>query len=484
MTHEAGRWDRVKHLFQAALDRRPDKRSAFLDGACGDDRQLRNEVDSLLLAHEAAGSFAERPAIEGVAALDMTPPAFVTGRQIGPYQMQALLGAGGMGEVYRARDTKLGRDVAIKILPRLFASDPERLARFEREARVLATLNHPHIGAIYGMDAIDGTPALVLELVDGATLADRIAKGRLPVAEALTIAQQIAEALEAAHDRGIVHRDLKPANIKITQAGVVKVLDFGLAKAVVGDRSNVALAESPTFTTQNTHEGIILGTAAYMSPEQANGQPVDKRSDIWAFGCVLYEMLDGHVACSKVRRRLETLAAIIEREPRWDRVPARSRPLLSRCLEKDPKKRLRDIGDAMAWIEQAPGGSRHRHPLRAIQYRPSRRWLWFGMAVGGVVDGHRRRPAVGAVAVATQCRAGAVRGCGIGEDEAVPRRGDGGLSRRTLDGVSRYRRGRCEPLLAAVARHRRGASAPGHRRRALSHLLVLGQPVCAVNGSN
>ena len=206
--------------------------------------------------------------------------------------MVAPLGAGGMGEVYRAHDARLGRDVAIKILPPAFTTDPERLARFEREARMLAALNHPHIAGIYGIEETGTAPALVLELVEGPTLADRITAGRLRLEEALTIGRQIADALSAAHDKGIVHRDLKPANVKVTPSGVVKVLDFGLAKAD-GEGATPELADSPTITVSATGDGIILGTAAYMSPEQARGKSVDKRSDIWAFGCVLYEMLTG-----------------------------------------------------------------------------------------------------------------------------------------------------------------------------------------------
>jgi tetratricopeptide (TPR) repeat protein len=268
-----------------------------------------------------------------------------------------------MGEVYRAHDTKLGRDVAIKILPRVFTSDPERLARFEREARLLASLNHPHIGAIYGLDAIDGTPALVLELVDGDTLAARIANGPLPIVDTLTIARQIAEALEAAHERGIVHRDLKPANIKITPAGVVKVLDFGLAKAIVGDRSHVALAGSPTFTTHNTHADVILGTAAYMSPEQARGQAVDERTDIWAFGCLLYELLTGRLAFSGATVS-DTIVSILQREPDWRALPTRTpvavRRLLRRCLEKDVERRFHDIASVRLEFD-----SSGEHELRA-----------------------------------------------------------------------------------------------------------------------
>ncbi len=221
--------------------------------------------------------------------------ALQPGTTLGPYTVTAKIGEGGMGEVYRARDTKLERDVALKVLPQAFTDDPDRLARFEREAKVLASLNHPNIGHIYGLEEAEGTKALVLELIDGPTLADRIKQGSIPLDEALPIAKQIAEALEAAHEKGIIHRDLKPANIKVKDDGMVKVLDFGLAKALdpspTGDPS-----ESPTLTAAATRMGVIMGTAAYMSPEQACGNPVDRRGDIWALGCVLYEMVTGRAA--------------------------------------------------------------------------------------------------------------------------------------------------------------------------------------------
>jgi serine/threonine-protein kinase len=269
-----------------------------------------------------------------------------------------------MGEVYRARDTRLGRDVAIKILPRAFTDDPDRLARFEREARVLASLNHPHIGAIYGIEeapAESGSRlrALVLELVEGETLAERIARRKgagLPLTEALDIARQTAEALDAAHEKGIVHRDLKPANIKITPEGVVKVLDFGLAKLEVlaSDEGGTA---SPTITVGDTREGLVIGTAAYMSPEQARGQAVDKRTDIWAFGCVLYEMLAGRPPYAGVTVS-DTIAAILERPPDWTALPASIPPgvkrLLERCLDKDSRRRMRDIGDVRVELEDTP----------------------------------------------------------------------------------------------------------------------------------
>jgi Tol biopolymer transport system component len=266
------------------------------------------------------------------------------------YEVTTLLGSGGMGEVYRARDTKLGRDVALKILPEAFAIDAERVARFKREAQVLASLNHPNIGAIYGFEDGDGVHALVLELVDGPTLADRIAQGPMPVDEALPIAKQIAEALEAAHEQGIVHRDLKPANIKVRADGAVKVLDFGLAKlaepaAVAG---MATLTQSPTITTPAmTAAGMILGTAAYMSPEQAKGRPADKRSDIWAFGCVLFEMLTARRAFQGADVS-DTLAAILRGEPDWRLLPAVPRPVvrvLHRALAKEPRRRLANFAD-------------------------------------------------------------------------------------------------------------------------------------------
>jgi len=279
------------------------------------------------------------------------------GTRLGPYEILALLGSGGMGEVYRARDSKLNRDVAIKVLPDQLARDPERLARFEREAQILASLNHPHIAHIHGFDDSTGVSALVMEIVEGLTLAERIAQGPVGVGESLEMASQIADALEAAHERGIVHRDLKPANLKITPSGDVKVLDFGLAKAVAGDAPAPDLS---LVTLEGTEAGVILGTAAYMSPEQARGRPVDKRTDIWAFGCVLFEMLAGRRAFSG-ETFSDTIATILTREPDWDRLPAevpiRVRSLLCRCLEKDPRRRLRDVGDARLELEDAQGGA-------------------------------------------------------------------------------------------------------------------------------
>ena len=281
--------------------------------------------------------------------------ALAVGSRLGHYDVTALIGEGGMGQVYQATDTKLNRQVALKILPEAFATDPDRLARFQREAQVLASLNHPGIAAIYGIEEQDDTRALVLELVEGPTLADRIAHGAIPVDEALLIAKQIAEALEAAHEAGVIHRDLKPANIKVREDGTVKVLDFGLAKALdpnpTGDPS-----QSPTLTAAATQMGVIMGTAAYMSPEQARGKPVDKRADIWAFGCVLYEMLTGQMAFHGEDVSL-TLASVMKSDVNVKRlpddIPTTVRTVLRRCLEKNPSKRIRDIGDVQLAMEGA-----------------------------------------------------------------------------------------------------------------------------------
>ena len=364
MTQDAS-WNRIKELFQAVIERPQSDRKAFLEDACGNDRALQREVESLLAAHAEAGSFAERPAMD---VLDEST------RAPGAYHLLSLLGAGGMGEVYRARDMTLGRDVAIKILPPIFVVDPDRLARFDREARLLASLSHPNICAIHGIADINGTPGLVLELVEGHTLAERIgsaAAGRrrrsastaegdaqkgIGVSEALTIARDIARALEAAHERGIIHRDLKPTNIKITPDGVVKVLDFGLAKASAESTSERDLAPASSSGTDASSNGVLLGTAAYMSPEQARGEPLATQTDIWSFGCVLYEMLTGRRA-AKGATVSDTIAAVLDSEPDWTLVPATTPPiiqrLLRRCLEKDLKRRLKDIGDARLDIEDA-----------------------------------------------------------------------------------------------------------------------------------
>jgi serine/threonine protein kinase/dipeptidyl aminopeptidase/acylaminoacyl peptidase len=286
--------------------------------------------------------------------------SLATGTKLGSYEILAAIGAGGMGEVYRARDAKLGRDVALKVLPEAFARDAERMARLQREAKVLASLNHANIAAIYGFEDSGGAHALVMELVEGSTLADRIKSGPIPIDEALRIAKQICEGLEYAHERGIVHRDLKPANVKVSRDDAVKILDFGLAKAVAGEAIETDISTSPTLTHMATQAGFILGTAAYMSPEQAKGKPVDRRADIWAFGCVLYEMLTARMAFSG-ETVTDTLAAIVMKDPDWSQLPgvtpARVRVLLQRCLQKDSKQRLRDIGDARISLDEAISGA-------------------------------------------------------------------------------------------------------------------------------
>ena len=279
------------------------------------------------------------------------------GTTLSHYKVLEKIGEGGMGVVYRATDTKLNRDVALKILPEQFASDSQRMGRFQREAEVLASLDHPNIGQIYGIEEAGETKALVLQLIEGPTLAERIAQGPIPVEEALKIALQMAEGLEAAHEKGVIHRDLKPANIKITPEGQVKILDFGLAKALEGEVAESSLSQSPTLTNAATQAGVILGTAAYMSPEQARGHTVDKRADIWAFGCVLFEMLTGRQAFpgSDVT---DILAAVIRAEPEWDRLPRDVHPglriLLVRCLEKELRQRKQSIADVRAELEISP----------------------------------------------------------------------------------------------------------------------------------
>jgi serine/threonine protein kinase/sugar lactone lactonase YvrE len=311
------------------------------------------------------------------------------GSRLGPYEVLAPLGAGGMGEVWRARDGRLGRDVALKTLPEEFTRDAERLARFEREAKLLAALNHANIAAIYGLEETGDTRMLVLELVEGETLAERLATGPLPPEEAVAICRQIAEALEAAHEKGIIHRDLKPANIKVTPAGKVKVLDFGLAKVFGAEASpGRDISHSPTVTSGGTRQGVILGTAAYMSPEQARGKVVDRRADIWSFGCVLYETLTGRKAFEG-ETVSDVMASVLMREPDWSALPAgtssRIRNLLRRCLQKDPGRRLHDIADARLELEDAteepPATSA---PPETI--RPPRRNRWLAFAATAAVS--------------------------------------------------------------------------------------------------
>jgi len=305
----------------------------------------------------------------------MTP-----GSRLGSYEVLAPIGKGGMGEVWKAHDTKLGRDVALKILPAAFASDLDRMARFEREARVLASLDHPNIAAIFGLEDSDGVRALVLALIDGPTLADRIAAGPIPLDEAIQIARQIAEAVEYAHERGVIHRDLKPANIKITSGGMVKVLDFGLAKALDDEPAAAASGSiSPTLTMNATRAGVLLGTAAYMAPEQAKGKQADRRSDIWSFGVVLYEMVTRKPPFGGESVG-EVIAAVIKEEPNLDAVPIELRSLVARCLNKDPRQRLQAIGEARIALEGTPGEGA---PMPVAGRQPVR--VWMGIAAAAVL---------------------------------------------------------------------------------------------------
>jgi serine/threonine-protein kinase len=353
MTHlDDKRWQELDRLLDEALDVPKPDRARFL-GTRVADPETRAKVERLLEHAERteelqpgggfAGDFGEELARD----LDSARELHV-GERLGPYEILALLGAGGMGEVYRARDPVLGRQVAIKVLPAEMADDPARLLRFEREARTLASLNHPHIAAIYGLERHQGRPILVLELVEGETLFERLRKGALPIGHAVEIALQIAAALEEAHAKGIVHRDLKPANVKVGEHQRIKVLDFGLAKTAAAD-------DATEDRRDPTRTGVILGTARYMSPEQARGQSVDKRADIWAFGCVLYEMLTGRSAFAGSTPS-DTLAAVLRTEPDWSLLPPETPPqirrILERCLRKDLRERQQDIGDVRIEIEE------------------------------------------------------------------------------------------------------------------------------------
>jgi len=390
------RWRRIKALFQAAVERPVDERAAFLASATGDDDRLRREVESLLASDANDSGVLDRlpVAADAVIAdlnpLPVSPHAPVLDlsveeqRHVGPYEVVSLIGAGAMGEVYRARDTKLNRDVALKVLPPLFALDPDRVARFRREAQVLAALNHPNIAAIYGFEESDRVQALALELVEGPTLAERLERGALPLQDVLTIGRQIAEALEAAHEKGIIHRDLKPANVKITGAGVVKVLDFGLARVFEG-ASDAQLQTAPTLTATIGGERAILGTPAYMSPEQARGRSLDKRTDIWSFGCVLFEMLTGRAAFAD-ETVSDTIAGVLGRDVEWQvlppTIPAGLRELTRRCLQKDVTRRLRDIGDARIELEEILSPSQPQPAERAAtRAKNAHRWQDRGVRI-------------------------------------------------------------------------------------------------------
>ncbi len=383
---DPGRWRQITAIFHSAVAREGPARDAFLDDACRSDPSIRGEVDRLIEAYTAASSATDLPNLDPPFPSAAVSP-LQSGASFGPYRIAARIGAGGMGEVYQARDSRLGRDVALKVLPDAFAFDEERRTRFQREARLLASLNHPHIAAIHGIEQADGRLALVLELVEGPTLAERLERGPIPPAEAAAIAAEIARALDAAHDKGVIHRDLKPANIKLAPGRGVKVLDFGLAKAFapVGDQPD--LSQLQTVTSDGTQYGVILGTAAYMSPEQARGLPVDKRTDIWAFGCVLYEMLTGQLAF-RGQTMSDMIVAILEREPDWDALPATTpdgvRRLVRRCLEKDPQRRLRDIGDASMELVASPS-AREGESVRHAPASPIRRAPLWALGLGAML---------------------------------------------------------------------------------------------------
>jgi eukaryotic-like serine/threonine-protein kinase len=353
------RWRRVERVYLSALGRKDVERSALLDDLCGGDETLRRDVESLLRVQPEAGSFLDTGAMAVAAEIMRREVGTdLIGQTVDGYTITGRLGAGGMGEVYRAHDNRLGRDVAIKVLPTEVADDPDRLSRFDREARALAALNHPNIATIHGIaqtaEAASSGPAssvraIVLELVEGETLSERLARAPIPLNEALGIARQIAEALDAAHEKGIIHRDLKPSNIKIRPDGGVKVLDFGLAKLVNPVDVTSSFSGTEQLALSATRPGLVIGTAAYMSPEQARGTPVDKRTDIWAFGCVLYEMLAARPAFGGATTS-DTMASVLEREPDWSAMPPLTpsdvMSLVQRCLDKDVRHRLRDIGDS------------------------------------------------------------------------------------------------------------------------------------------
>jgi serine/threonine protein kinase len=365
MTDE--QWKKVKALYTEARNVHPSERAAFLSSACGGDEELRRQAELLLEYGDKAEaeSFLEGRALDDLPEPDeKTSSGSWTGRSIANYAVGELIGVGGMGEVYRAEDRKLGREVALKVLPPSLVEDPDRRMRFEREARILAALNHPNIAAIYGFEETGHDCALVLELVEGPTLADLLKAGAVSMNEALRIARRLADALEAAHAKSIIHRDLKPANIKITPTRDVKVLDFGLAKALAIESPAPNLSRAPT----GTGYGVVLGTPAYMSPEQASGQTetLDPRTDIWSFGCVLYEMLSGRPPFPG-DSIAQTLAGVLGREPDWNALPAvipeAVRSLLRRCLAKDPKQRMHHIADARVELDHiisTPPGSFER----------------------------------------------------------------------------------------------------------------------------
>ncbi len=375
------RWEQIKRIYHPALELKPGRRDEFLGEACAGDASLLKEVQSLLAQNESSGELLESPALDVVAealAHDQKEEARrdYVNRSFLHYRIEEKIGEGGMGVVYRAQDTRLNRQVAIKVMPDEFASDHERVLRFEREAKVLATLDHPNVAAIHGLEESEGRLYLVMELVEGKTLAERLKKGRIPLKETLETCVQIAAGLELAHEKGIIHRDLKPSNIKITPEGRVKILDFGLAKRFFQEPS--ADSGSSVVSESMTETGVILGTAAYMSPEQAKGKPVDRRTDIWAFGCLMYECLSGKRAFPGDTVS-ETIAAILDREPDWEALPlatpASFHRLLERSLRKNPQERLHDAADLRIEIQdmlrEPPGPELKQRGLQ----RPLLPWL-------------------------------------------------------------------------------------------------------------
>jgi len=424
------RWRRMEDVFHEARACAPELRDAYLAEACEGDSALRRDVEALLAQPD--GSIVDGGAAGILTALTEASRESLEGRMLGPYQIGALLGSGGMGDVYRARDTKLGRDVAVKILPVLTAgpADPSsRQARFAREARILAQLSHPHIATIHGFEEAEGIRALILELVEGLSLKERLAAGALPLEEAIAIARQVIDALDAAHQKGIIHRDLKPANIQITPQGDVKVLDFGLARMEdAGDGGPGAGA------VLETRDGMLLGTVAYMSPEQARGIAVDRRTDIWAFGCVLFQMLTGTRPFDG-ETVADVIAEVTRSEPDWSRLPAATpvgvRRLLRRCLVKDRDRRLRDIADARLDLDETAEGA-------------------------GLGDLSTTTPA-------DRCLAGRRRAPGRRVARPRPRVVGRGLPGRTAARL-RGRVGRARPAVRAVTLRFRKRAHQGHRR--------------------
>ena len=353
------RWQKIEEVFHTALERPAEERAAFLDGACAGDRELRSEVESLLSASGERTILMESP-VRGFSVTSLNPVS-MEGTRLNHYLIGPLIGSGGMAEVYRARDTKLGRDVAVKILHHVRVADRERLDAIYREARVLASLNHPNIASIYGIEEGNGVCGIVLELVEGETLAQRLRDGRLTVTEAVHLAKQIVAGLRAAHAKGIIHRDLKPSNIKLTPQGTVKLVDFGIAKLVRSLDIDESVADI-------SRVGVVMGTVAYMSPEQARGKPVDARTDIWSFGCVLYELLAGTPAF-RGDSPSDIIVKIAAEEPDWEKIPNLRRPdlpdieyLMRKCMQKDLNMRYASVDEIAGFLEAARPDVGSGHP--------------------------------------------------------------------------------------------------------------------------